>query len=509
MPRALISVSDKRGVEEFAAGLQELGWEIVSTGGTAKVLQKAGIAVIPVEAITLFPEMLDGRVKTLHPAIHGAILARRDVPEHIRTLQAHGFEPIDLVAVNLYPFRETVARPNVKFEDAVEQIDIGGPALLRSAAKNHRDVIVVVDPGDYPRILEALKNDRVDAALRRELAAKVFRHTAAYDGAIAGYLSPQPEDLPQSLALVLERHQTLRYGENPHQRAALYLLPGARGVGEMTQLHGKELSFNNLLDIDAALFAVSPFGDRTACAIIKHTTPCGIALGRTPEEAYRRALACDPVSAFGSVIGFNTAVDEPAARALAELFVEVVVAPAFHREALELLRAKKNLRVVQLPAVEDRPALDFKGVRGGILVQDRLRFDPDDSGWKVVTDRAPTEEEWRDLRFAWGAVASVKSNAILLARQEAAVGIGAGQMSRVDAVFLAIYKARQAGHDPRGAVLASDAFFPFPDGVEQAAQAGVTAVIQPGGSIRDAEVIEAANRAGMAMVMTGRRQFRH
>jgi phosphoribosylaminoimidazolecarboxamide formyltransferase/IMP cyclohydrolase len=277
----------------------------------------------------------------------------------------------------------------------------------------------------------------------------------------------------------------------------------------MTQLHGKELSFNNLLDIDAALFAVSPFGDRTACAIIKHTTPCGIALGSTPEEAYRRALACDPVSAFGSVIGFNTAVDEPAARALAELFVEVVVAPAFHREALELLRAKKNLRVVQLPAVEDRPALDFKGVRGGILVQDRLCFDTDDSGWKVVTDRAPTEEEWRDLRFAWGAVASVKSNAILLARQEAAVGIGAGQMSRVDAVFLAIYKARQAGHDPRGAVLASDAFFPFPDGVEQAAQAGVTAVIQPGGSIRDAEVIEAANRAGMAMVMTGRRQFRH
>ncbi|GIW51377.1 MAG: bifunctional purine biosynthesis protein PurH [Gemmatimonadales bacterium] len=509
MPRALISVSNKQGVEEFAAGLQALGWEIVSTGGTAKALEKAGIAVIPIEAVTLFPEMLDGRVKTLHPAIHAAILARRDVPDHIRTLEVHGFSPIDLVAVNLYPFRETITRPDVQFEEAIEQIDIGGPALLRSAAKNHRDVLVVVDPRDYPRVLDALRDGRVDTALRRELAAKVFRHTATYDSAIAGYLSGPQSELPETLALVLDRRQILRYGENPEQRAALYRLPEPGGIADLVQLQGKELSFNNLLDIDAALFAVSCFGDRTACAIIKHTTPCGISLGRTPEEAYRRALACDPVSAFGSVIGFNTAVDQAAARAMAELFVEVVVAPAFEPAALELFKKRKNLRVVQLPATGELPSLDFKGVRGGLLVQDRFRFDPREATWKVATDRAPTDDEWRDLRFAWRAVASVKSNAILLARDETAVGIGAGQMSRVDAVFLAIHKARQAGHDPTGAVLASDAFFPFPDGVEEAGRAGVTAVIQPGGSVRDAEVIEAANRCGMAMVLTGKRQFRH
>jgi phosphoribosylaminoimidazolecarboxamide formyltransferase/IMP cyclohydrolase len=513
MPRALISVSNKRGLEEFASGLRALGWEIVSTGGTAKALERAGIDVIRVEALTLFPEMLDGRVKTLHPAIHGAILARRDLPQHMRTLEAHGFAPIDLVAVNLYPFRETIARADAEFEEAIEQIDIGGPALLRSAAKNHRHVLVVVDPGDYPRILDALRNDRVDEVLRRELAAKVFHHTAAYDSAIAGYLSAglgdHLQELPQTMALVLERQQTLRYGENPEQHAALYRLPEPGGLGEMVQLHGKELSFNNLLDIDAALLAVSPFEGRSACAIIKHSTPCGIALGDTPREAYLRALACDPVSAFGSVIGFNTAVDEPVAREMGNLFVEVVIAPGFDPKAVELLREKKNLRVVELPAAGFRPGLDFKGVRGGLLVQDRFRFDSSERAWKVATDRAPTEAEWRDLRFAWGAVASVKSNAILLAREEAAVGIGAGQMSRVDAVFLAIHKARQAGHDPEGTVLASDGFFPFPDGVEQAARVGITAVIQPGGSIRDAEVIAAANRAGMAMVLTGKRQFRH
>lgn len=509
MPRALISVSNKQGLEEFASGLQALGWEIVSTGGTARALEKAGIAVIPIETVTLFPEMLDGRVKTLHPAIHAAILARRDFPEHIRTLEVHGFAPIDLVAVNLYPFRETVARGDVEFEEAIEQIDIGGPALLRSAAKNHRDVLVVVDPWDYPRVLEALRNDRVDAALRRELAAKVFHHTAAYDSAIASYLAAPSSELPQTLALVLERRRILRYGENPGQRAALYRLPEPDSLADLIQLQGKELSFNNLLDIDAALFSLAPFGDRTACAIVKHTTPCGIALGDTPEEAYRRALACDPVSAFGSVVGFNAAVDEPAARAMATLFVEVLVAPAFEPQALELLRGKKNLRVIQLPAKFDRQGWDFKGVGGGLLVQDRFRFDPSEAEWKVVSGRAPTDQEWCDLRFAWRAVASVKSNAILLARDEAAVGIGAGQMSRVDAVFLAIHKARQAGHDPEGAVLASDAFFPFPDGVELAAQAGITAVVQPGGSVRDEEVVQAADRAGMAMVFTGRRQFRH
>ncbi len=509
MPRALISVSNKQGLEEFASGLQALGWEIVSTGGTARALERAGIPVIPIESVTLFPEVLDGRVKTLHPAIHAAILARRDVPEHIRTLEAHGFAPIDLVAVNLYPFRETVARADAEFEEVIEQIDIGGPALLRSAAKNHRDVLVVVDPSDYPRVLEALRNDRVDGTLRQELAAKVFHHTAAYDSAIAGYLAGPSSELPQTLALVLERRHILRYGENPGQRAALYRLPEPDSLAELVQIQGKELSFNNLLDTDAALFSLSPFGDRTACVIVKHTTPCGIALGDTPEEAYRRALACDPVSAFGSVVGFNTAVDEPTARAMATLFVEVLVAPAFEPQALDLLRGKKNLRVIECPARFDRPSLDFKGVQGGLLVQDRFRFDPSETGWKVVSGRAPTDREWRDLRFAWRAVASVKSNAILLARDEAAVGIGAGQMSRVDAVFLAIHKARQAGHDLEGAVLASDAFFPFADGVELAAQAGITAVIQPGGSVRDEEVVEAADRAGMAMLFTRRRQFRH
>lgn len=512
MPRALISVADKRGLVAFTSGLCELGWEIVSTGGTARALADAGIPAIPVEAVTLFPEMLDGRVKTLHPAIHAAILARRDLPSHLETLEAHGFSPIDLVAVNLYPFRETAARPGVEFQEAIEQIDIGGPALLRSAAKNHRDVLVVVDPDDYQRVLDGLRNNSIDLALRRELAAKVFHHTAAYDAAIANYLSSGAPELPRTLTLVLERLQLLRYGENPDQKAAWYGPPESAGSEQIAQLHGKELSFNNLLDIDTALLAVSPWPDgqgRIACAIVKHATPCGIALGPTPEQAYRRALACDPVSAFGSVIGFNTTVDVAAARALAALFVEVVAAPAFEPEALAVLQSKKNLRVVQVSAADTSPRLDFKRVRGGVLVQERFRFDPDESGWRVVTSRNPTDAEWRDLRFAWAAVASVKSNAILLARNESSVGIGAGQMSRVDSVFLAIHKARQAGHDPAGAVLASDAFFPFPDGVEQAASAGITAVIQPGGSLRDREVIEAAEQGGMAMVFTGKRQFRH
>ena len=508
MPRALISVSDKRGAAEFAAGLRDLGWEIVSTGGTASVIEKGGVPVTPVEKITGFAEMMDGRVKTLHPAVHGGILARRSVPQDLRQLAELGYTPIDLVAVNLYPFRETIARPDVTVEEAIEQIDIGGPSMLRSAAKNHDAVTVIVDPMDYRRVLEALRHGGASTSLRRELAAKAFTHTAAYDGAIAAYLaSGAPGDLPATLVVVLERMMSLRYGENPHQPAAFYVTGEPGGLSALTQLGGKELSFNNLLDVDAALTAVSAFEREVCCAIIKHTTPCGIALGMNAGEAYAKALACDPVSAFGSVIGFNTVVSTDAAKAMADLFVEVVVAPRFQPGSVEILTAKKNLRVVEVPRADDR--FDFKRVRSGFLVQDRLRFNPDESAWSVPTKRKPTDEEMRDLRFAWASVGAVKSNAILLARKQAAIGIGAGQMSRVDSSMLAVHKARNAGHDTRGAVLASDAFFPFRDGVDAAAHAGIAAIVQPGGSVRDEEVIQAADEHGIAMILTGVRQFRH
>jgi phosphoribosylaminoimidazolecarboxamide formyltransferase/IMP cyclohydrolase len=509
MPRALISVSDKRGIVPFAQGLVDLGWEVVSTGGTAAALRAAGIAVTTVDEVTGFPELLDGRVKTLHPAIHGALLARRDLPAHVAALREHGIGPIDLVAVNLYPFQMTISQPGVSFDDAVENIDIGGPSMLRSAAKNHEFVLPVVDPTDYPGVLDLLRRDGLTPDLRRGFAAKVFAHTSDYDAAIAAYFTPHEDGLPQRLGVAMERTQTLRYGENPGQRAALYVTEEPRGMRDLTQRQGKELSFNNLLDLDAAMWAVANWSTRPACAIIKHTTPCGIAVAGSAVEAFRKARATDPVSAFGSVIAFNTVVDRATAQAMSDLFVEVVVAPSFHDDALEVFAAKKALRVVELPVSRGTGSFDFKRVRGGFLVQDQFQFEPSDHAWTVATDRQPTEREWNDLRFAWAAVAPVKSNAILLARDEAAIGIGAGQMSRVDSAFLAVHKAREAGHDPAGSVLASDAFFPFTDGVEQAAAAGVTAIIQPGGSVRDAEVVEAANRHGIAMVMTGRRQFRH
>jgi len=516
--RALLSVSDKRGLVAFARDLAGLGWEIVSTGGTAETLRQAGLPVIPIERVTGFPEMMDGRVKTLHPKVHGGLLARRAHAGDRAALAEHGITPIDLVAVNLYPFRETVAKPGVTFEQAIEQIDIGGPSMLRSAAKNHQDVIVVVDPDDYPVVIAGLKAGELtpgaspgSPGLRRDLAAKVFAHTAAYDAAIHGYLTKDAPGWPERITLALERRQELRYGENPHQPAALYASPEP-GIRDLEQLHGKELSFNNLLDVDASVAAVAPWAgsDAAACAIIKHTTPCGIALGRSPREAYERALATDRTSAFGSVIAFNAAVDRGAAEAMRDLFVEVVVAPTFADDALTVFRDKKNLRVVRLPGGE-AAGWDYKRIRGGFLAQERSRAAQaaDEAGWRVVTRRAPTDVEWRDLRFAWAAVGVVKSNAILLARDQAAIGIGAGQMSRVDASFLAIHKARQQGHDPAGAVLASDAFFPFADGVEEAARAGVRAIIQPGGSVKDAEVAAAADQAGMAMVFTGIRQFRH
>jgi phosphoribosylaminoimidazolecarboxamide formyltransferase/IMP cyclohydrolase len=509
MPRALISVSDKRGAVAFARGLVELGWEIVSTGGTANALKEAGVPVITVEEVTGFPEMLDGRVKTLHPAVHGGILARRDLAEHRNAIEKHGIAPIDLVAVNLYPFQRTVAEPDVLFADAIENIDIGGPSMLRSAAKNHEQVLVVADPVDYPAVLRQIKEGQVGPEFRRELAAKVFAHLSDYDAAIARFLTSADEGLPGRLSLAMERLMPLRYGENPGQRAALYVTEEPRGTRDLTQRQGKELSFNNILDLDAAMWSVSCWSTRVACGIFKHTTPCGLALGTTAQEAFDRARACDPESAFGGIVAFNTVVTREAAEAMRNLFIEVVVAPSFHDDAMQVFANKKQLRVIELPVSTGIGTLDFKRVAGGFLVQDRLVLDPDEKGWTVPTERAPTDDEWASLRFAWPAIASVKSNAILLARGEQAIGIGAGQMSRVDSVFLAIHKARKAGHDPAGSVLASDGFFPFADSIEAAAEAGVTAIIQPGGSVRDPEVIAAANRLGMAMVMTGTRLFRH
>ena len=509
MPRALISVSDKRGVVPFSQALVELGWEIISTGGTAAALRSANVPVLEVEKVTRFPELLDGRVKTLHPAIHAALLARRSLPEHLAALEEHDIVPIDLVAVNLYPFQATIALEGASLEDALENIDVGGPSMLRSAAKNHESVLPVVDPTDYPVVLDLLRKGGVTPEIRREFAAKVFTHTSDYDAAVAAYLTPREDGLPRRLGIAMERVQALRYGENPQQRASLYVTEEPRGMRDLTQRQGKELSFNNLLDVDAGMWAVACWTTRPACAIIKHTTPCGVAVAASAVEAFRKARSTDTVSAFGSVVAFNTVVDQATAEAMGDLFVEVVVAPSFHAEALAVFAAKKQLRVVELPVSKGAGALDYKRVRGGFLVQDQFQFDQSEEGWNVVTRRQPTDREWNDLRFAWAGVAAIKSNAILLARDERAIGIGAGQMSRVDSVFLAVHKARQQGHDPAGSVLGSDAFFPFADGLEQAAAAGVAAIIQPGGSVRDAEVVEAADRAGIAMILTGKRQFRH
>ena len=510
MPRALLSVSDKTGIVEFARQLVDLGWEIVSTGGTARALREGGVAVRDVAQMTGFPEMLGGRVKTLHPAVHGALLARRDDAAHVRALEEHGIRPIDLVAVNLYAFREAAARRDATANDVIEQIDIGGPTMVRSAAKNCAAVTVVVDPADYERVLTAVRAGNNDAELRRSLAAEAFAHTAAYDGAIAAWFAEQRgERFPEQATWTFHRAQSLRYGENPGQEAAFYVERPGLGIGGLTQRGGKELSFNNLLDLEGALLAVEPFGEQATCAIVKHTTPCGLAVGDDALGAYRKALACDPVSAFGSVIALTVPVDDAAANAISSLFVECIVAPSFSDAAIEILGRKQNLRVLEGRAAWPADALDFKRVRGGLLVQQRPSERIDDRNWRVVSARQPTPEDYRDLLFAWRAVASVKSNAIVLARDGATIGIGAGQMSRVDAAFLAVHKARSVGHDTHGAVLGSDAFFPFRDGVDQAAEAGVRAIVHPGGSVRDAEVIAAADEHGIAMVFTGRRQFRH
>jgi phosphoribosylaminoimidazolecarboxamide formyltransferase/IMP cyclohydrolase len=508
--RALLSVSDKSGLLPFAQALARRGVELLSTGGTARTLREGGVPVRDVAEVTGFPEMLDGRVKTLHPAVHGGVLARRDLPEHMAAIAAAGIAPIDVVVVNLYPFRETAARPGVHPDEVIEQIDIGGPSMVRSAAKNCAAVYVVVDPADYPRVLEALDGAGDPVALRRLLAEKAYAHTSAYDAAIAQWFAAQRgEPFPDQYPLAFTKQQALRYGENPQQRAAFYVERPGAGLGALVQRGGKDLSFNNLLDLEGALLAVEPFAGEAACAIIKHTTPCGVAVGGDALEAYRKALACDPVSAFGGVLAFTVPVDAAAAEAVSALFVECVVAPAFSDEAVEILGRKKNLRVLEGSAGEGGAGMDYKRVRGGLLVQDRAPIAADPARWEVVTTRTPTLQEERDLRFAWKAVASVKSNAIVLARHGATIGIGAGQMSRVDASMLAVHKAGAAGHPTAGAALGSDAFFPFRDGVDQAAGAGVRCIVQPGGSVRDAEVIEAANAHGIAMVFTGERLFRH
>ncbi len=512
--RALISVSDKTGILELASRLATLQVELLSTGGTAKLLREKGLKVRDVSDLTGFPEMLDGRVKTLHPKVHGGLLAIRSNPQHQAAVTQHGIEYIDMVVVNLYPFEKTAMKPGVTLEDLIENIDIGGPSMLRSAAKNFEDVTVLVDAADYPAVMEELEknNGSVSRETRARLSRKAFATTAAYDSAISTTLQKVAGgDFPESLHLNYRKVMDLRYGENPHQKAALYRNPAARGRGlaAAPQLQGKELSYNNLVDLEAAWRLVQEFTEPTT-VIIKHTNPCGVATAATLAESYRRALDVDPVSAFGSVIAFNRAVDGETAEELSKLFVEAVVAPGYEAAALERLAGKKNLRLLDMSATAgDEFGPQLKAVGGGLLVQtsDSLPAQPDH--WKCVTERQPTKEEREALIFAWRIVKHVKSNAIVYARAGILVGVGAGQMSRVDSVKLGASKARGLNHALEGTVLASDAFFPFTDGVEEAAKVGVTAIVQPGGSVRDDEAIATANRHGMAMVMTGVRHFSH
>ncbi|HEY0322430.1 MAG TPA: bifunctional phosphoribosylaminoimidazolecarboxamide formyltransferase/IMP cyclohydrolase [Pyrinomonadaceae bacterium] len=537
--RALLSVSDKTGIVELAQGLSGFGVEIISTGGTAYTLREAGIEVRDISAVTDFPEMMDGRVKTLHPRIHGGLLALRDNEEHLAAMREYNIEPIDMVVVNLYPFEQTVAREGVTIEEAIEQIDIGGPSMIRSAAKNFRDVAVIVSPDFYAEITEELnENDgSLSLSTRERLSRQAFIRTSGYDSAIVAYLSKEENERlgeaegigvsagaytatgrrfeeksimdidrpPDFASWTIRKIADLRYGENPHQLAALYDTGGARGIGHAELLNGKEMSYNNYVDADAAWQLISDF-DELTCAIIKHTNPAGVGYGQTAEEAYRRALETDPVSAFGGIVAFNRKVDEAAARAVAEIFTEVLIAPDFEEAALAVLRAKKNLRVLR--AGEPRPAegLEYRQISGGMLVQTRDTHHLTREALKVVTRRPPTAEELRALLFAWTVAKHTKSNAIVYAREGQTVGVGAGQMSRVDSVKIG---AMRAQIPVEGSVLASDAFFPFRDGIDEAARHGITAIIQPGGSTRDAETIAAADEHNLAMVFTGIRHFKH
>ncbi len=515
--RALISVSEKAGVLEFSRALAGYGVEILSTGGTAKLLRDAGVPVKDVSEFTGFPEMLDGRVKTLHPKVHGGILGMRENPAHVAKMQEHGIEPIDMVVVNLYPFEATVAKEGCSMEDAIENIDIGGPTMLRSAAKNNRDVTVIVDHADYAVVLDEMKNS--GGAVSREtnfrLAVKVYQHTAAYDGAISNWLGARTGEAvapyPDTLTLQYKLAQGMRYGENPHQSGAFYVEKGAKeaSISTARQIQGKELSYNNIGDTDAALECVKQFTE-PACVIVKHANPCGVALGANLLEAYDKAYQTDPESAFGGIIAFNRELDESTARAIVDRqFVEVIIAPRVTEAASEVVAAKKNVRLMECGFWPETPAqrYDFKRVNGGLLVQDS---DLDlFAELKVVTKRAPTDAEMEDLLFTWRVAKFVKSNAIVYGRGNSTVGVGAGQMSRVNSARIAAIKAEHAGIPVQGAVMASDAFFPFRDGLDNAAAVGVTAVIQPGGSMRDAEVIAAADEHGIAMVFTAMRHFRH
>jgi len=512
--KALISVSDKTGVVIFAQELEAMGWEIVSTGGTAKTLREAGVKVKDISELTGFPEILEGRLKTLHPLVHGGILGRRDSSLHLQQMQEHGIEAIDLVAVNLYPFPEVVSRDNVTLEEAIENIDIGGPTMVRSSAKNYRDVIIVVEPANYSMVIEELRNKGdLSLSTRYNLAVEAFSYTAYYDSIISNYLRGLKEDgaqFPARFALPFVKVQDLRYGENPHQRASFYRdpLPEKSSVAAARQLQGKELSFNNINDLNAAWELLKEFEEPTAVAV-KHTNPCGVGSADNLLEAYRKAYDADPVSIFGGIVALNRDVDRETALMMSKIFLEVIAAPSFSADALEIFSRRKDVRLLEIPLVSQesrRSGLDFKKVSGGLLLQDDLQERYDPGQWRSVTSRKPTGQELKDLLFALKVVKHVKSNAIVIAKRQQTLGIGAGQMSRVGAVKIAV---GQAGENVKGSVMASDAFFPFKDGVEIAAAEGVTAVIQPGGSTRDREVIEACEKYHIAMLFTGKRYFKH
>lgn len=516
--RALLSVSDKTGVVEFAKSLQQnFGVEILSTGGTAKLLADSGVNVIEVSSYTGFPEMMDGRVKTLHPKIHGGLLGRRGTDDKV--MKEHDIPPIDLVVVNLYPFEQTVANPDCDLPTAIENIDIGGPTMLRAAAKNHKDVTVVVNASDYETVLNEMKSNSgtVNDTVRFDLAVKVYEHTAKYDGAIANYLGAisadgSKQDFPRTFNTQYTHKQGMRYGENPHQSAAFYVEAGAKeaSISTATQLQGKELSYNNIGDTDAALECVKQYNDGPACVIVKHANPCGVATGNNILEAYDRAYQTDPESAFGGIIAFNQELDGETAKAIVDRqFVEVIIAPTVSKEAIDIVTAKKNVRLLECGQWPEQASdrLDFKRVNGGLLVQgsDLLLY----NDLKVVTQRQPTEQEMNDLLFSWKVAKFVKSNAIVYGKNDMTIGVGAGQMSRINSARIAGIKTEHAGLEVKGSVMASDAFFPFRDGIDAAGEAGIVAVIQPGGSMRDEEVIAAADEHGMAMVFTGMRHFRH
>lgn len=510
MARALISVSDKSGVVEAATRLRDAGFEIVATGGTARAISEAGVQVREVSDVTGFPEILEGRVKTLHPAIHAGLLARKDLPDHQTTLQEHDITPIDILVSNLYPFAQVVAAEGVTDEVAIENIDIGGPAMLRAAAKNFQSVIVLVDPADYPGVLDAIEKggvEAVDASTRRRLAARAFAHVSAYDALVTSYLR-EGEAFPPEFSVGARLHSEVRYGENPHQRAAIYTVPAVgppTGIATWSVDQGKEMSYNNYLDGSAAWGCVQQFDD-PAVVIVKHTVPCGVGTATNLPEAYLLALSGDPVSAFGGVFAANREVDEATVEQIAQLRLDVMIAPGYTDAALERLRRRRNLRIVTVGNTAPPTGWEVRSVPGGLLVQEPDRIVTPASEWKVVTDRQPSPEELKALEFAWKVVPWVKSNAIVLAQDGVVTGIGAGQPNRVESVRLAV---KVAGEQAGGSVLASDAFFPFPDGVEEAGWAGVTAIVQPGGSVRDDECIAAANDAGIAMLFSGERHFRH